>query len=52
MPGEPLRYDAAVAPFLLPHLRDRSGDEARPDGAGSPFLFVKRAGSSPLVRTP
>ena len=44
--GDLLRYYAAVAPVLLPHLRDRAMVMKRyPDGAGGPFFFMKRAPS-------
>lgn len=42
--GDLLRYYAAVAPVLLPHLRDRAMVMKRyPNGAGGPFFFMKRA---------
>lgn len=42
--GDLLRYYLAVAPVLLPHLRDRPMVMKRyPDGAGGPFFFMKRA---------
>ncbi len=44
--GDLLRYYAAVAPVLLPHLRDRAMVMKRyPHGAGGPFFFMKRAPS-------
>jgi bifunctional non-homologous end joining protein LigD len=42
--GDLLRYYATVAPYLLPHLRDRAMVMKRyPDGAAGPFFFMKRA---------
>ncbi|HKZ05735.1 MAG TPA: non-homologous end-joining DNA ligase [Methylomirabilota bacterium] len=42
--GDLLRYYVAVAPYLLPHLRDRAMVMKRyPDGAAGPFFFMKRA---------
>jgi bifunctional non-homologous end joining protein LigD len=42
--GDLLRYYLAVAPALLPHLRDRPMVMKRyPDGARGPFFFMKRA---------
>ena len=39
-----LAYYAAVAPYLLPHLRDRAMVMKRyPNGASKPFFFMKRA---------
>jgi bifunctional non-homologous end joining protein LigD len=39
-----LQYYADVAPFLLPHLRDRAMVMKRyPNGAASDFFFMKRA---------
>jgi bifunctional non-homologous end joining protein LigD len=44
--GHLLRYYAAVAPVLLPHLRDRAMVMKRyPHGAGGEFFFMKRAPS-------
>jgi bifunctional non-homologous end joining protein LigD len=44
--GDLLQYYAAVAPLLLPHLRDRAVVMARfPEGAGGPFFYEKRAPS-------
>jgi bifunctional non-homologous end joining protein LigD len=44
--GDLLRYYATVAPYLLPHLRDRAMVMKRyPDGAEGPFFFMKRAPS-------
>jgi bifunctional non-homologous end joining protein LigD len=44
--GDLLRYYVAVAPSLLPHLRDRAMVMKRyPDGAAGPFFFMKRAPS-------
>jgi bifunctional non-homologous end joining protein LigD len=44
--GDLLRYYAAVAPVLLPHLRDRAMVMKRyPNGAGAKFFFMKRAPS-------
>jgi bifunctional non-homologous end joining protein LigD len=44
--GDLLRYYATVAPYLLPHLRDRAMVMKRyPDGAAGPFFFMKRAPS-------
>ena len=41
-----LRYYADVAPYLLPHIRDRAMVMKRyPNGAGKPFFFMKRAPS-------
>jgi bifunctional non-homologous end joining protein LigD len=41
--GHLLRYYLAVAPALLPHLRDRAMVMKRyPDGAAGPFFFMKR----------
>ena len=48
--GDLLRYYLAVAPALLPHLRDRAMVMKRyPDGAGGPFFFMKR---TPRPRPP
>ena len=48
--GDLLRYYLAVAPALVPHLRDRAMVMKRyPDGAGGPFFFMKRA---PAPRPP
>src|SRR6185503_3698306 len=45
--GDLLRYYVAVAPWLLPHLRDRAMVMKRyPGGAGGPFFFMKRAPAS------
>ena len=42
--GDLLRYYAAVAPVLLPHLRDRAMVMKRyPNGVGGKFFFMKRA---------
>jgi bifunctional non-homologous end joining protein LigD len=42
--GDLLEYYAAVAPVLLPHLRDRAMVMKRyPHGAEGPFFFMKRA---------
>jgi len=42
--GDLLRYYAAVAGVLLPHLKDRAMVMKRyPHGAGGPFFFMKRA---------
>ena len=42
--GDLLRYYAAVAPVLLPHLRDRAMVMKRyPHGADGKFFFMKRA---------
>jgi bifunctional non-homologous end joining protein LigD len=42
--GDLLRYYAAVAPVLLPHLRDRAMVMKRyPNGADAEFFFMKRA---------
>ncbi|HVH28534.1 MAG TPA: non-homologous end-joining DNA ligase [Vicinamibacterales bacterium] len=42
--GDLLRYYAAVAEVLLPHLRDRAMVMKRyPHGAAGPFFFMKRA---------
>jgi bifunctional non-homologous end joining protein LigD len=42
--GDLLRYYAAVAGVLLPHLRDRAMVMKRyPHGAAGPFFFMKRA---------
>jgi len=44
--GDLLRYYAAVAPVLLPHLRDRAMVMKRyPNGASGAFFFMKRAPS-------
>ena len=44
--GDLLRYYAAMAPVLLPHLAGRAMVMKRyPDGAGGPFFFMKRAPS-------
>jgi bifunctional non-homologous end joining protein LigD len=44
--GDLLRYYAAVADVLLPHLRDRAMVMKRyPHGAAGPFFFMKRAPS-------
>jgi len=44
--GDLLRYYAAVARVLLPHLRDRAMVMKRyPNGAAGPFFFMKRAPS-------
>lgn len=44
--GDLLRYYAAVAPVLLPHLRDRAMVMKRyPNGAVGKFFFMKRAPS-------
>lgn len=44
--GDLLRYYAAVAPVLLPHLRDRAMVMKRyPHGADGEFFFMKRAPS-------
>src|SRR6478609_7441945 len=44
--GDLLAYYAAVAPVLLPHLRDRAMVMKRyPDGAAGPFFFMKRTPS-------
>ena len=41
--GDLLRYYAAVAPVLLPHLRDRPMVMKRyPDGVGGSFFFMKQ----------
>jgi len=41
-----LRYYADVAPYLLPHLKDRAMVMKRyPNGAAAPFFFMKRAPS-------
>ena len=41
--GDLLRYYAAVAPALLPHLRDRAMVMKRyPNGIGGKFFFMKR----------
>lgn len=38
-----LAYYASVAPYLLPHLKDRAMVMKRyPDGAAGPFFFMKR----------
>jgi bifunctional non-homologous end joining protein LigD len=52
--GDLLRYYLAVAPELLPHLRDRAMVMKRyPGGAGGPFFFMKRAPASrpPWIET-
>ena len=42
--GDLLRYYAAIAPVLLPHLRDRAMVMKRyPNGATGDFFFMKRA---------
>lgn len=44
--GDLVRYYAAVAPWLLPHVRSRAMVMKRyPDGASGPFFFMKRAPS-------
>jgi len=44
--GDLLRYYARMAPFLLPHLRDRAMVMKRyPQGAAGKFFFMKRAPS-------
>jgi bifunctional non-homologous end joining protein LigD len=44
--GDLLRYYVAVAPALLPHIRDRAMVMKRyPNGAGGDFFFMKRAPS-------
>jgi bifunctional non-homologous end joining protein LigD len=44
--GDLLRYYAAMAPFLLPHLHDRAMVMKRyPHGAEGEFFFMKRAPS-------
>jgi bifunctional non-homologous end joining protein LigD len=44
--GDLLRYYSAVAPFLLPHLRDRAMVMKRyPHGAAGEHFFMKRAPS-------
>lgn len=44
--GDLLRYYAAVAPVLLPHLQDRAMVMKRyPNGAAGEFFFMKRAPS-------
>ena len=44
--GDLIQYYADVAPFLLPHLRDRAMVMKRyPHGAGGEFFFMKRAPS-------
>jgi bifunctional non-homologous end joining protein LigD len=41
-----LRYYTDVAPYLLPHIKDRAMVMKRyPNGAASPFFFMKRAPS-------
>jgi bifunctional non-homologous end joining protein LigD len=46
--GDLLRYYAAVAPALLPHIADRAMVMKRyPNGAAGPFFFMKR---TPEVR--
>ncbi|HEV8672812.1 MAG TPA: non-homologous end-joining DNA ligase [Methylomirabilota bacterium] len=48
--GDLLRYYLAVAPALLPHVRDRAMVMKRyPDGAAGPFFFMKR---TPKPRPP
>jgi bifunctional non-homologous end joining protein LigD len=48
--GDLLRYYIAVAPALLPHLRDRAMVMKRyPDGAAGAFFFMKR---TPKPRPP
>src|SRR5437764_1189752 len=42
--GDLLRYYAAIAPVLLPHLRDRAMVMKRyPNGVSGDFFFMKRA---------
>lgn len=42
--GDLIQYYADVAPWLLPHLRDRAMVMKRyPHGAAGPFFFMKRA---------
>jgi len=44
--GDLLCYYEAVAPYLVPHLKDRAMVMKRyPNGAGKPFFFMKRAPS-------
>jgi len=44
--GDLLRYYATIAPFLVPHVRDRAMVMKRyPNGAGGDFFFMKRAPS-------
>ena len=44
--GDLLRYYAAIAPALLPHLKARAMVMKRyPNGAGGPFFFMKRTPS-------
>jgi bifunctional non-homologous end joining protein LigD len=44
--GDLLRYYAEVAPFLLPHLKDRAMVMKRyPNGAAGKFFFMKQAPS-------
>jgi bifunctional non-homologous end joining protein LigD len=46
MKGDLLRYYAAIAPVLLPHLRDRAMVMKRyPNGIDGEFFFMKRAPS-------
>ena len=44
--GDLLRYYAAIAPALLPHIKSRAMVMKRyPHGAGGPFFFMKRTPS-------
>src|SRR5688500_10681619 len=44
--GDLIQYYIDVAPLLLPHIRDRAMVMKRyPNGAASPFFFMKRAPS-------
>lgn len=44
--GDLLRYYVQVAPFLIPHVKDRAMVMKRyPNGAGSDFFYMKRAPS-------
>src|SRR4029077_5714401 len=52
--GDLLRYYAAVAPYLLPHIRDRAMVMKRyPNGATGDFFFMKRTppGAPEWLRT-
>ncbi len=52
--GDLLRYYAAVAPVLIPHIRDRAMVMKRyPNGAAGEFFFMKRtpAGAPEWLRT-